>query len=159
VSVAVTKDPRQETVSAGSSAPPAEHASTISTADYECNDQQQRFQQLWKEAIDNVQASKDGQKLSEVIRAQEQSSAEDAQITLPDLIKRLETEMKRFGTRKRLAEAMEKIVPHLNRFAVVGDIAVSTNPNPAALPWAAVRFLLLVHRPLTNFSVCIIEPC
>ncbi|KAF5599572.1 vegetatible incompatibility het-e-1 [Fusarium pseudoanthophilum] len=137
VSVAGTKDSLPENVSVGSSAPPAEHASTISTTDYECNEQQRRFQQLWKDAIDTVQASKDGEKLSEVIRAQEQSSAEDAQITLPDLIKRLETEMKRFGTRKRLAEAMEKIVPHLNRFAVVGDIAVSTNPNPAALPWAA----------------------
>ncbi|KAF5638757.1 heterokaryon incompatibility protein het-E-1 [Fusarium tjaetaba] len=137
VSVAVTKDPRQETISLGSSASKAENASTISTTNYEYNDQQQMIQQLWKEAINNVQASKDGEKLSEVIRAQEQSSAEDAQITLSDLIKRLETEMKRFGTQKRLAEAMEKIVPHLNRFAVVGDIAVSMNPNPAALPWAA----------------------
>ncbi|KAF5648923.1 vegetatible incompatibility het-e-1 [Fusarium sp. NRRL 52700] len=51
--------------------------------------------------------------------------------------------MKRFGSQKRLAEAIEKVVPHLNRLAVVGDIAISTNPNPAALPWAAVRFLLL----------------
>ncbi|KAF5963148.1 vegetative incompatibility protein het-E-1, partial [Fusarium bulbicola] len=82
-------------------------------------------------------ASKDGEKLTEVLRVQEQASAEDAEITLPALIKRLETEMKRFVTHKRLAEAMEKTVPHLNRFALVGDIAVSTNPNPAALPWAA----------------------
>ncbi|KAF6515935.1 hypothetical protein HZS61_004676 [Fusarium oxysporum f. sp. conglutinans] len=121
----------------------AEHGDTISTTDYECKDQQVRFQQLWKEAIDNAKASKDGGKLSEVIRVQEQASAEDAEITLSALIKRLETEMKRFGTHKRLTEAMERIVSHLNRFAVVGDIAVSTNPNPAALPWAAVRFLLL----------------
>ncbi|RBQ81854.1 hypothetical protein FVER14953_13345 [Fusarium verticillioides] len=143
VSVAGTKDPRSENGSVGLSASKAEPTATISTTDYEYNGQKELFQKLWKEAIDNVQASKDGEKLSEVIRAQEQSSTEGAQITLPDLIKRLETEMERFGTRKRLAEAMEKIVPHLNRFAVVGDIAVSTNPNPAALPWAAVRFLLM----------------
>ncbi|ENH74817.1 Vegetative incompatibility protein HET-E-1 [Fusarium oxysporum f. sp. cubense race 1] len=137
VNVAVTKDPLPENVSVGCSVFEAEHGDTISTTDYECKDQQVRFQQLWKEAIDNAKASKDGGKLSEVIRVQEQASAEDAEITLPALIKRLETEMKRFGTQKRLAEAMERIVPHLNRFAVVGDIAVSTNPNPAALPWAA----------------------
>ncbi|KNB16028.1 hypothetical protein FOXG_14506 [Fusarium oxysporum f. sp. lycopersici 4287] len=143
VNVAVTKDPLPGNVSVGCSASMAEHGDTISTTDYECKDQQVRFQQLWKEAIDNAKASKGGGKLSEVIRVQEQAAAEDAEITLPALIKRLETEMKRFGTQKRLAEAMERIVPHLNRFAVVGDIAVSTNPNPAALPWAAVRFLLL----------------
>ncbi|EMT71909.1 Vegetative incompatibility protein HET-E-1 [Fusarium odoratissimum] len=137
VNVAVTKNPLPENVSVGCSALMAEHGDTISTTDYECKDQQVRFQQLWKEAIDNAKASKDGGKLSEVIRVQEQASVEDAEITLPALIKRLETEMKRFDTRKRLAEAMERIVPHLNRFAVVGDIAVSTNPNPAALPWAA----------------------
>ncbi|KAF5263111.1 hypothetical protein FOXYS1_6166 [Fusarium oxysporum] len=137
VNVAVTKDPLPGNVSVGCSASMAEHGDTISTTDYECKDQQVRFQQLWKEAIDNAKASKGGGKLSEVIRVQEQASAEDAEITLPALIKRLETEMKRFGTQKRLAEAMERIVPHLNRFAVVGDIAVSTNPNPAALPWAA----------------------
>ncbi|KAF5722733.1 heterokaryon incompatibility protein het-E-1 [Fusarium mundagurra] len=143
VSVAGTKDPLPEKVSVGPSASNAKLAATISTTDYGSNDQRDRFQQLWKEAVDNVKLSKDGEKLSEVIRVQEQLSTEDAEVTLSALIKRLETEMKRFGTRKRLAEAMEKVVPHLNRFAAVGDIAVSTNPNPAALPWAAVRFLLL----------------
>ncbi|WKT52266.1 NACHT nucleoside triphosphatase [Fusarium oxysporum f. sp. vasinfectum] len=142
VNVAVTKDPLPENISVGCSASKAEHGDTISTTDYEYKDQQVRFQQLWKEAIDNAKASKDSGKLSEVIR-EEQASAEDAEITLPALIKRLETEMKHFGTQKRLAEAMERIVPHLDRFAVVGDIPVSTNPTPAALPWAAVRFLLL----------------
>ncbi|PCD25154.1 hypothetical protein AU210_014263 [Fusarium oxysporum f. sp. radicis-cucumerinum] len=142
VNVAVTKDPLPENVSVGCSASKAEHGDTISTTDSEYKDQQVRFRQLWKEAIDNAKASKDSGKLSEVIR-EEQASAEDAEITLPALIKRLETEMKHFGTQKRLSEAMERIVPHLDRFAVVGDIPVSTNPNPAALPWAAVRFLLL----------------
>ncbi|EWY82712.1 hypothetical protein FOYG_14811 [Fusarium oxysporum NRRL 32931] len=142
VNVAVTKDPLPENVSVGCSASKAEHGDTISTTDSEYKYQQVRFRQLWKEAIDNAKASKDSGKLSEVIR-EEQASAEDAEIILPALIKRLETEMKHFGTQKRLAEAMERIVPHLDRFAVVGDIPVSTNPNPAALPWAAVRFLLL----------------
>ncbi|KAF5592362.1 heterokaryon incompatibility protein het-E-1 [Fusarium pseudocircinatum] len=143
VAIAGTKDPLPENLlSVGSSASKPETATAISTTDVE-------FQQLWGEAIDNVKASKDGEKLSEAIRVQQQTSTEETVMTLPALMKRLETEMKRFGTRKRLADAMEKIVPHLNRFAIVGDIAVSTNPNPAALPWAAVRFLLLVHHSRT----------
>ncbi|RBA14237.1 hypothetical protein FPRO05_03029 [Fusarium proliferatum] len=143
VNIAVTRDPLRDDVSVGCSTVKAKHDDSVLETDHESKKQQSQFQQLWKEAIDNIRASKDGEKLSEVIRLQEQASAGNAQMSLPALIKRLEIEMKRFGTQKRLAEAMEKIVPHLNRFAVVSDIAISTNPNPAALPWAAVRFLLL----------------
>ncbi|KAF5254878.1 hypothetical protein FANTH_374 [Fusarium anthophilum] len=139
----VTRDLLTPDISVGRLVSNGKTGETIWTTSHESKCQQAQFQQLWKQAIDNAKASKDGEKLSEVLRVQEQASAEDAEITLPALIKRLTTEMKRFGTHKKLAEAMEKIVPHLNRFAVVGDIAVSTNPNPAALPWAAVRFLLL----------------
>ncbi|KAF5593226.1 heterokaryon incompatibility protein het-E-1 [Fusarium subglutinans] len=135
--IAVTRDPLRADLSVGCPASNDKPGKTIWTSDHESKCQQAQFQQLWKQAIDNAKASKDGEKLTEVLRVQEQASAEDAEITLPTLIKRLEIEIKRFGTHKRLAEAMEKIIPHLNRFAVVGDIAVSTNPNPAALPWAA----------------------
>ncbi|KAM0196035.1 hypothetical protein ACHAPI_006052 [Fusarium lateritium] len=51
--------------------------------------------------------------------------------------------MERVGLKGKMADMMGKVVPHLNRFAIVGDIAISSNPNPAALPWAAVRFILL----------------
>ncbi|KAI7758943.1 hypothetical protein LZL87_009938 [Fusarium oxysporum] len=135
--VAATIDPSSKDVSVGSLGPSAEHGDTISATDDGSKDRQVKFEQLWKEAIDSVKASKDGGKLAEVIQVHEQVSGKDAEITLPALMKRLETEMKRVGMHKKVAEAMEKVVPHLNRFAVVGDIAVSTNPSPAALPWAA----------------------
>ncbi|KAF5679160.1 vegetative incompatibility het-e-1 [Fusarium heterosporum] len=51
--------------------------------------------------------------------------------------------MQRVGLKGKISELVSKVVLHLNRFAIVGDIAVSANPNPAALLWAAVRFILL----------------
>ena len=58
--------------------------------------------------------------------------------------------MKRVGLKGKLADMMEDIVPYLNRVMIVGDVTISANPNPAAFPWAAVRFLLLV-RSLVGF--------
>lgn len=39
---------------------------------------------------------------------------------------------------------VEKTVSILNKFVAVGDVAVSFDPVHAALPWAAVRFVLVV---------------
>ncbi|KAH7183682.1 uncharacterized protein B0J16DRAFT_308062 [Fusarium flagelliforme] len=105
--------------------------------------QQEVFQELWLKAMTQVKASKDGQKLNEVLKTQQISHLEDGDITVTDLFKSLQDEMKRVGLRGKLADMMEDIVPFLNRFAIVGDVAISANPNPAAFPWAAVRFLLL----------------
>lgn len=108
------------------------------------NKQQEGFKQLWSEAISEVVCSEDGEKITEILQTQESCYPEDTTLTLPGLITRLQEQMKRVGVRGKISNTMEKIVPHLNRFAIVGDIAISTNPNPAALPWAAVRFILLV---------------
>lgn len=131
-------------MSVGSSTQRSQHGSNASTAEYGCPDQQAQFQELWKEAILTIKESKDGNELAETFEILDQASTKDSEFSLSVLISKLEAAMKRVGMQKKLAEAMETIIPHLNRFAVVGDIAVSTNPNPAALPWAAVRFLLLV---------------
>lgn len=45
---------------------------------------------------------------------------------------------------------VDKTVNILNKFVAVGDVAVSFDPVHAALPWAAVRFVLVVSR----FGVC-----
>ncbi|KAF4456853.1 hypothetical protein F53441_1064 [Fusarium austroafricanum] len=105
--------------------------------------QPEEFRQLWNEAMVKVETSKDGEKLAEVLQAQNQTNRGDFDVTLTTLISRLEAEMRRVGLQGKMANTMEKIAPHLNRLATVGNIAVSANPNPAALPWAAVRFLLL----------------
>lgn len=88
--------------------------------------------------------SPDGEKLAEVIQVQQNTHSGDTDVTLMGLMSRLQNEMGRVGLKGKIADLMGKVVSHLNRFAIVGDIAVSTNPNPAALPWAAVRFILLV---------------
>ncbi|KAM0219086.1 hypothetical protein ACHAQD_006602 [Fusarium lateritium] len=105
--------------------------------------QQADLRQLWDEAITKVQNSADAERLAEVIQAQQNTRPGDPDVTLAGLMSRLEIEMERVGLKGKIADFMGRVVPHLNRFAIVGDIAVSTNPNPAALPWAAVRFMLL----------------
>lgn len=44
-----------------------------------------------------------------------------------------------------LRDLAEKIVVWVNKFKEVGDIAANVDPVHAALPWAAVRFLLQVR--------------
>ena len=39
-------------------------------------------------------------------------------------------------------DVLEKIVRWVDRFKEIGDTAVQYNPEVAALPWAAVRFVL-----------------
>ncbi len=46
-----------------------------------------------------------------------------------------------------LRDLFSKIVVWIDRFKQVGDIAVQYDPAHAALPWAGVRFLLIVNTP------------
>jgi hypothetical protein len=43
-----------------------------------------------------------------------------------------------------IRDQLEKVVVWLEKFKAIGDIAVNFDPIHAALPWAGVRFLLLV---------------
>ena len=45
-------------------------------------------------------------------------------------------------------EAADKLVGWITRFKSVGDIAVQYDPVHAALPWAGVRFILLVRSSI-----------
>jgi hypothetical protein len=51
---------------------------------------------------------------------------------------------KRNGKVVIIRDLFEKIVVWVKKFKEVGDIAVSYDPGHAALPWAAVRFLLTI---------------
>ena len=50
------------------------------------------------------------------------------------------------GDSVHLYDLFEKIVKWVNKFKEVGDAAVQYDPGHAALPWAAIRFLLQVCR-------------
>ncbi|KAH6964931.1 hypothetical protein EDB82DRAFT_560829 [Fusarium venenatum] len=93
--------------------------------------------------MDKFEASRDGVKLSEILKPQKKINTGNSEVELAKLIKTLQGKMERAGIGGRIADAIGKVVPHINRFAIVGDVAVSANPNPAALPWAAIRFVLL----------------
>lgn len=43
-----------------------------------------------------------------------------------------------------IRDVVEKIAQWVKMYAPVGDVAVNFNPSTAALPWAAVRFILQV---------------
>jgi hypothetical protein len=49
------------------------------------------------------------------------------------------------GRTVTLKDEADKIVRWLDRFKVVGDVAVNADPIHAGLPWAGVRFLLEVR--------------
>jgi hypothetical protein len=62
-------------------------------------------------------------------------------------INRLDDKAWRFRFRGRdiiLRDLATKVVTWLNKFKEIGDIAIQIDPVHAALPWAAIRFLLLV---------------
>lgn len=50
------------------------------------------------------------------------------------------------GDSVHLYDVCEKIVKWVNKFKEVGDTVVQYDPGHAALPWAAIRFLLQVCR-------------
>ncbi|GKU08944.1 vegetative incompatibility protein het-e-1 [Fusarium langsethiae] len=118
---------------------------------------QEELRPLWKEAIQKVEDSRDGGKLNEVLQNQKQINTGDSKVELTNLLSELEGEMERVGLKGKMADAIGKVVPHLNRIAIVGDVAVSANPNPAALPWAVVRFLLLSITASEDIRAKIVE--
>lgn len=54
-----------------------------------------------------------------------------------------------------LRDLLEKVVVWVNKFKQVMDVAVQYDPLHAALPWAAVRFLLQVNSPFSNQAILI----
>ena len=48
------------------------------------------------------------------------------------------------GDSVHLYDVCEKIVIWVNKFKEIGDVAMQYDPGHAALPWAAIRFLLQV---------------
>ena len=47
-----------------------------------------------------------------------------------------------------------KIVSVLKKFVAVGDVAINFDPVHAALPWAAVRFVLVVSNSTVPVACC-----
>ena len=60
------------------------------------------------------------------------------------------------GQQRFLRDVAEKIIVWIDKFKRIGDIAANFDPIHAALPWAAVKFLLEVGFMITPKEI--IEP-
>ena len=55
-----------------------------------------------------------------------------------------------------MRETASRLVGWITKFKEIGDIAVQYDPVHAALPWAGVRFILLVCGTIHPFIVLVI---
>lgn len=55
---------------------------------------------------------------------------------------------RRNGDTVVIRDSLNKVVEWIKRFQEVGDVAIQYDPAHAALPWAGIRFLLKVGKPL-----------
>ena len=84
----------------------------------------------------------------------------DLTVKLDDLLsavesKRQECERRQWTVKKVvLRDVFTKIVKWIEKFVEMGDVAVQYDPGHAALPWAAIRFLLKVLTKVTRFDDC-----
>lgn len=56
-------------------------------------------------------------------------------------------------------DVLEKIVRWIEKFKDTGDIIVQYDPSHAALPWAAVRFLLQIAVSEVQVFAALAEDC
>ena len=71
-----------------------------------------------------------------------------------DIKEKMEQEINRNQHDSETYRFVEKIVSVLNEFVAVGDVAVNFDPVHAALPWAVVRFVLVVSSPTVPAACC-----
>lgn len=96
--------------------------------------------------------NQDGVNVHETTKQNILSDESPSQLTslISERINRLDKEGWKFQFRDRniiLRDVASKILTWLTKFKEVGDIAVQYDPAHAALPWAAVRFLLQASFP------------
>jgi hypothetical protein len=108
-------------------------------------------QQLWDEAIARIRSSKEYQGIYAAINDQlipaVRVDAAAYSGAVPALVKDIADNLaaKSQKPRSRQRWVFDHAIGILTKFMVVGDVAVNFDPVHAALPWAAVRFVLLVR--------------
>ncbi|RSL61901.1 hypothetical protein CEP54_005963 [Fusarium duplospermum] len=108
------------------------------------------FQELWDAALEKARESEDDRHVSEIIdtfiaRAIDDSSnaslgARELAIVIKDDMEHEVNSQYHDGNTSRF---VNKAISTLTKFAVLGDVAVSIDPVHAALPWVAVRLVLM----------------
>lgn len=112
---------------------------------------------LWDKAIDQLQKSKEDPNIVAVVneftvKVANSNAAENSPSPkgfAKDIKKEMELEIKGQPNNSKTHHFVEKTISILNKFVSVGDVAVTFDPVHAALPWAAVRFVLQVSSSQT----------
>jgi hypothetical protein len=99
---------------------------------------------LWKEAYASLPREKDRHSL-------DADAIVDLDQILEDVKRKMEvcrakqwTIKNRQGHKVILRDVFAKIATWIDKFKQVGDVAIQYDPGHAALPWAAIRFVLQV---------------
>ena len=106
---------------------------------------------MWEDAISKILNSNEDSKLVAVVKELRTASVlspNDTVSTIATMVKQdLEREVE--SQQGFIRESVEKTVSIINKFLAVGDVAASFDPVHAALPWAVVRFVLVVSSPFS----------
>ena len=113
-------------------------------------------QELWDTALENLKASEEEPQIVKIIEdfinkaSGTPTDPADAQDIMTRIKKEMEQEIDSRRHDGRTTRFIKSVVSSLNKFVSVGDVAVSFDPAHAALPWAAVRAVLVVCKPNTR---------
>lgn len=108
---------------------------------------------LWEKALEKLEQLNKDKELVAIIKEFITKLANDDVATRSDLVVAIKDEMEKEIKRKPDGnQIVKKTISILNNFVSVGDVAVSFDPVHAALPWAAVRFVLVVSASCFPFT-------
>jgi hypothetical protein len=109
---------------------------------------------LWDKALRHLQESKEDKGIVAIVERFAKSPAADnatpkcghsrVKGLAEDIKEKMEQEINSRQHDSETRYFVEKTISVLNKFLSVGDVAVNFDPIHAALPWAAVRFVLVV---------------
>jgi hypothetical protein len=121
--------------------------------------------ELWDKALRHLQEPKNDRDIVSIVEgfaknpADGNAAAEGTPNTAKSLAKEIKQKMEReIESQQHDSETrrfVEKTVSVLNNFVSFGDVAVSFDPVHAALPWAAVRFVLVVSSSAAPTACCV----
>ncbi|RMJ08363.1 hypothetical protein CDV36_012018 [Fusarium kuroshium] len=118
------------------------------------------FQELWDAALEKARESEEDRHVSEIIdtftakaigdSGNEPLGARELATVIKDEMEHEINSQYHDGNTPRF---VKKVISALTKFAVLGDVAVSVDPVHAALPWVAVRLVLMARIPCAHSSV------
>ena len=107
---------------------------------------------LWKDAYANLPRDKDRNSLDATANINLDEIVEDV-VRKMELCRAKQWAIRgRTGNKVILRDVFAKIATWIEKFKQVGDVAVQYDPGHAALPWAAIRFVLQVKTTPENPS-------